>query len=115
MYMFPEFLYEAIIAAKRGSDTKRRAIVGAVARRRDGKLVQSRNGSVCSPHAPAHAEARLMRKAGNGSIVAVARVLKNGEPAMAKPCPRCMAILRSKGVVCVTYTTGPDSYEMIAL
>jgi cytidine deaminase len=83
----------------------RRFYVGAVAIRKDGAIVTARNELVEIPTYPGHAEARLMRKAGYGAIVFVARVLRNGDLALAKPCPRCQSVMRNHGVKKVYYTT----------
>lgn len=106
-----DMLMLAVDAARLDADRKRRAYVGAVGLRPDGAVVRSRNGSAVkvSPHA--HAEARLLRKCGAGSQVFVARVLKSGETAMARPCSRCRAALRARGITFVTYTTGQGSYR----
>src|SRR3972149_3862611 len=78
--------------------------MGAVAVRNDGAVVRSRNLLTRTPFAPAHAEARLMRKVDMGSVVYVARVLRSGGWGMAKPCPQCHALLKSKGVKKVFFT-----------
>lgn len=88
--------------------------VGAVAIRKDGTKVFSRNEGVKVPTPSAHAEARLMKKAGHGSTVYVARVIADGSPALARPCPRCMALLVSYKVKKVHYTTS-DGIETITL
>lgn len=96
------------------ADRKRKAFVGALAVRRDGVLVASRNGSSSntpSKSPTAHAEIRVLRKAGYGATLYVARLKRNGELAMAKPCPKCHAMLRSRGVEVVYYTTGLDTWE----
>jgi tRNA(Arg) A34 adenosine deaminase TadA len=111
----PALLELASEACEPGQDRLRRAFVGCVAVRGDGTVIRSRNGSAKRPTASCHAEARAMRKAGYGSDVYVARQLKNGQLAMAKPCGRCMAVLRSKGVKLVVYTTGSSTYEIVRL
>jgi tRNA(Arg) A34 adenosine deaminase TadA len=114
--MLPRLLDLAAEACEPTQDKVRRAYVGCVAvRASDGVVVRSRNGSAKRPTASCHAEARAMRKAGWGADVYVARQLKNGQLAMAKPCSRCMAVLRSKGVRLVVYTTGSSTYEIVRL
>lgn len=44
-----------------------------------------------------------------GAIIYVARVNKNDEPAMSKPCERCQKALKARGVKKVVYTI--DSME----
>jgi deoxycytidylate deaminase len=41
----------------------------------------------------------------NGAELFVARVLKNGNQAMAKPCETCVRFMRDVGIRTVTYTT----------
>lgn len=97
------------------TDTCRKAFIGAIAIRRDGTLVSARNGSTtkfnCNKTPSTHAEYRVLRKAGYGSTIYVAQVLRNGKIDMAKPCSRCMAMLRSKGVEMVYYTISPNDWE----
>lgn len=109
-------MYEIELAAKIATkrDDKRTFKIGAVAIRKDGAIVGARNEWVNIPAPSGHAEARLMRKAGYGSIVYVARVMANGTFGMAKPCDRCMAILMCRGVKCVYYTTY-DGIEKLML
>ena len=92
-------------------------LVGAAAIRADGAIVVSRNGNTLKPTHASHAESRLMKKAGHGSVVFVVRIRNdNGNTAMAKPCAKCQALLKSKGVVLVYYTSGPDkAYEIMKL
>lgn len=96
------------------TDKNRKAFIGAVSIRKDGTLVYSRNGG--NPHSQGrmpsvHAEARVLRKSGYGATVYVARVLRNGQFALAKPCGYCQAVLRARKVEMVYYTTGPNSWE----
>lgn len=93
------------------ADRYRKAFIGAVSVRKDGTLVYSRNGSSPAKMPSVHAESRVLRKSGYGATVYVARVLRNGEFAIAKPCGHCRAILRAHKVEMVYYTTGPDSWE----
>lgn len=56
-----------------------------------------------------HAEIAALRSVGgdgdvSGSVLYVARVLKNGEPAMSKPCPECREAIRKAGVKKIVYT-----------
>ncbi len=95
------------------ADRHRKAFVGAVAIRRDGVLVYSRNGLTIRPHGTypmAHAERRVLRKSGYGSSVYVARVNRDGTLALAKPCDRCMPALRAMGVVMVYYSINPNEW-----
>jgi deoxycytidylate deaminase len=55
-----------------------------------------------------HAEVAAVKAARNadlnGATIYVARVLKDGSPAMSKPCERCQAFLKSCGIKKVYYT-----------
>lgn len=90
------------------TDTHRKAFVGAVAIRRDGVIVSTRNAGIRNPleRCPAaHAEARICRnKSGVGSIIYVARIKRDGSLALAKPCDTCFAYLKSMGTEAVYYT-----------
>lgn len=56
-------------------------------------------------HAEIHA---LIRAKHQVTDVWVARVLKDGSPGLARPCPICRAAMRSAGVERVWYTTNAD-------
>jgi deoxycytidylate deaminase len=56
-------------------------------------------------HAEMEALIKAKQYAEHGTLV-VARVLKDGTPAMAKPCPRCRYLIKLAGVKEVFYTTG---------
>lgn len=98
-------------AARLDVDLTRRAYLGAVAFRPDGKMVSARNGSAIHVSPSCHAEARVLRKCGAGSRVYVARVLRDGTFANAMPCGRCRAAMRAKGITVVTYTVGPCEWR----
>lgn len=89
--------------------------VGALATRRDGAVVLTRNGPLQLPdqRQPAHAEHRLCRKLDAGATVYVARLNAKGDWAMARPCPTCHARLYAKGVRRVYYTISPNEYGRI--
>jgi len=100
----------AIRAAKPSCD-RRGFFVGAVAVRKDGAVVSTRNSPTRIPSHSAHAEVRLMRKAGMGSIVFVARVLRDGRWALAKPCLKCQSLLKNKKVKKVYFTVKDGEYD----
>lgn len=87
-------------------DPKRQFLLCSIGIRKDGAVVISRNErSVCRNPA-AHAEARLVRKLGfDAPMILVVRILKNGDLAMAKPCPDCERALRAYRVKKIFYTT----------
>lgn len=90
-----------------GPQNERTYHIGAVAIRKDGARVSSFNIPTKTPTPPAHAEARLLRKVDKGAVVYVARRLKDGRLACAKPCKHCEQALRNKKVSAV-YFTGED-------
>jgi tRNA(Arg) A34 adenosine deaminase TadA len=93
------------------ADPCRKAIIGAVAVRKDGVMVASRNGSAKDKCPSIHAEIRALRKSGFGATVYVSRIKRDGSLAMAKPCPYCMAALRARGVEMVYYTVSNTEWE----
>lgn len=64
-----------------------------------------------------HAEEDALRRCGNpkGATIYVARVGRNGKPALAKPCEHCEPMLRNAGVKRVIYTIGPKEYGVLRL
>jgi hypothetical protein len=95
----------ADVALSNDDNDKRNFWLGAVAIRRDGVIVQSRNGAVI---------ANSMKKAGYGPILYVARVRRKDRAlAMARPCDDCMRLLKFYGVVKCYYTISPYEYGII--
>lgn len=86
--------------------------LGCVALRKDGVFVTSTNMTISEHQTPsAHAEARVLRKAGRGAVVWIARVRKDKCTwALAKPCKKCRALLINYEVEKVIYTIGPNEY-----
>lgn len=109
-----ERLVEAGCFATRRRD-RRAYYVGAIGLRSDGALVRATNGPAERPFPAIHAEARLIQKLDVGATVWVARSLKNGHLALAKPCPDCERALRRRGVKKVIYSTGPQAFEVLNL
>jgi tRNA(Arg) A34 adenosine deaminase TadA len=94
-------------------DRKKNFLLGAVIKRKDGAIVVATNTNTQTPHPNAHAEVRVLRKADLGCTLYVARVLRTtGEWALAKPCVKCQALIRNRGVKRVYYTVGPDEYRV---
>lgn len=92
----------------------RRAYVGVIGVRADGKIVSSFNGCAGNRYAPAHAEARLSRKLDVGSIVYVARTRRdNGVISMARPCKNCYMVMKHRGVAKVIYTISENEWGVI--
>jgi len=97
-------------------DRHRKALIGCIVQRADGCLVSSRNGSTPSPCGKSptcHAERKAIRKSDYGATLYVARVTKNNEIAMAKPCASCLVALRSKRVKRVYYTINEKEYGVL--
>jgi len=100
------------------TDRHRKAFVGAVAIRSDGVIVSSRNGYIINPsdtYPSAHAEARVLRKAGYGCTLYVARVKRDGSLAMAKPCSTCHSMIKSRGVKSVYYSVSNTEWQGLVL
>jgi tRNA(Arg) A34 adenosine deaminase TadA len=85
-------------------------LLAAVIQRKDGAIVVSANSLSHLPTPSGHAEARAIRKADVGSTLYVARVTRDGEWAMSKPCKHCQALIRNRGIKKVYYTIGPGEY-----
>lgn len=100
--------------AKNSGGDLRRYRLGAVGVRADGAIVHSRNGSNSEPTPASHAEARLCSRLDRNAVVYVARVSRSGgEFANARPCPRCLAVLRAHQVRKAYYTISASEYGVI--
>ena len=104
----------AIGSSNRSVDN-RTFILGAVGLRNDGVIVSSRNVSALDYAPDHHAEARLVRKMTPNSTIWVARVLKNGTWAIAKPCSPCQTRLKAAGIKRVVYTIGHNEWGVLDL
>lgn len=64
-----------------------------------------------------HAEEDTLKRCGNpkGTVLYLARVGRNGKPAMARPCKDCEAMLRNSRVKKVIYTIGPHEFGTLYL
>lgn len=103
------------VSSRRSREDLRAHAIGAVAIRTDGTLVKARNGSDTCPNPAIHAEYRVMRKAGHGAVVYVARRRKDGRIGLAKPCSHCLCTLRNKGASKVYYTVSEQEFDCIHL
>jgi pyrimidine deaminase RibD-like protein len=63
----------------------------------------------CSVHAEEHA-LRQMRYEANGCVLYVARLLRTGHLALAKPCAACQTLIRQAGVKRVVYTISDNEW-----
>jgi tRNA(Arg) A34 adenosine deaminase TadA len=104
----------AEIAVSSG-DEARSFVLGAVAvRNRDGVIVRSTNGSAYFPYGPAHAEARVLKKAGKHAVIYVARVSRrDGKLTMSRPCSGCQELMKSLKVRKCFYTISENEYGII--
>jgi len=109
MCLTTRLLTQAASLAKANSEFKNYSIA-CIALRQDGVFVQSYNGSTKLPMPAAHAEAKVLKKAGRGAILFVARVTADGEWALSKPCKNCSSLIRSKLVERVYYTIAPGEF-----
>lgn len=92
------YLKVASEIARQGADD-RSFFLGCVGiRGSDGKMVVSFNGKTKKPERSVHAEYRVSRKLTPGSVIYVARIYKNGDLTLAKPCVSCIKALKHKGV-----------------
>lgn len=69
-------------------------------------------GGVPVEECSTHAEIAVLKRAKNvrGSTVYVARVLRNGQRGLARPCKRCQADLVAAGVRQAIWTINDNSY-----
>jgi tRNA(Arg) A34 adenosine deaminase TadA len=106
--MLPLLRLAAYYALK--GDPDRNFYLGCVIQRKDGAIIHSWNKKTEIPNPSTHAEARALQKADYKSTLYVARVTRDGGWAIAKPCTRCQARIRNKGIERVIYTIGPAEY-----
>lgn len=95
-------------------DLRRKHLFGAVAIRTDGAVVAAPNGTWLDIAPSQHAEARVLRKAGRGATLFVARVGRNGVIGAAHPCPKCCLLIRNKGVERVYFTINDSEIGILA-
>lgn len=84
--------------------------LGCVVKRRDGAVICSTNVNTQKPSPDAHAEARALRKTDKGATMWVARVNKDMSWTMARPCSRCQARIKNKGIKKVYYTISDNEW-----
>lgn len=96
------YLKIAAEAAKRGEP--RNFYLGCVGIRNDGAMVFSNNTKTQQPLIETHAEFKIAKRLTPESTLYVARILRNGSFAMAKPCKLCFRTLRARGVETIFYT-----------
>lgn len=107
-----KMLQRAVDLAATTKDQDKNFFLGCIGLRKDGVYVCSTNETIVTQKTPSsHAEARALRKCGQGSILWVARVLKDKVTwANAKPCMTCRALIINKMVDKIYYTIGPNEY-----
>ena len=102
------------LARGQGNPNNKHFMLSAVGKRYDGSLLISSNIRTAHPIHHAHAEHRLLRKAGYGATLWIARVDRNGNICIAKPCERCEALCKNMKVKRVFYSIsgiGEDVFE----
>lgn len=104
-----KYLDLAARIAKGGSED-RNYLIGCVGLRTDGAIVVAPNSWTKEPEPKAHAESRVLAKAGIGATIWVSRIVRTGEWANAKPCVKCQALIRNKKVKKVYFTSGPNEW-----
>jgi len=48
-----------------------------------------------------------------GSTIYVSRITKGGETALAKPCSKCMSLIKSVGIKRIIYTKNSEEYSIL--
>ncbi|MFA5758563.1 MAG: cytidine deaminase [Clostridia bacterium] len=94
---------------------RRKHKLGAIGIRTDGTIVKSNNLENRLPEPQAHAEARVVKKMGFGGVIYVARVLANGDYAIARPCKNCQGAMRLHGIRRCYYTIDNNSHGVMEL
>lgn len=111
--MYQMFCLAAEVAVS--IDDARHYLLGAVAiRNRDQVVVKAPNGPAYIKCSSAHAEARVLRKAGQEAILYVARVSKKtGFFTLGRPCEKCFSLMRNQNVKRCYYTISKTEYGII--
>jgi tRNA(Arg) A34 adenosine deaminase TadA len=97
-------LLNTLAAIALGNDDGREYLLSALVQRKDGAIVISYNAKTKEPTPSCHAEARALRKADAGATLYVARVTRDGQWAMSKPCKHCQAYIKNRRIKRVYYT-----------
>ena len=87
-------------------------LFSGVAVRQDGSITCGNNILTELPNPNAHAEKRILSKAGYGATLYLVRIKRDGTWAMAKPCRHCETFIKNMKVRKVVYTVGPNRYEV---
>ena len=107
------YLHRAGNAALRYRKDRRSYAVGALAIRADGASTSSRNEAATTPQRTAHAEYRVLRKAGLGAVLYVSRIRRDGSFGVARPCSSCMSVMHSHKVRRCYYSISDTVYGVI--
>jgi tRNA(Arg) A34 adenosine deaminase TadA len=94
-------------------EAKRQYRLGAVGVRNDGTTVVSNNVPHRTREKRAHAETRLVRKLDWGATVYVVRITSDGKLANSRPCIKCEAAMRLRGVKRCFYSINESEYGVI--
>jgi len=101
----------ADIEDESGGLLRKNYIFSAVSIRAGGSIVISKNILTMNPNPAAHAERRVLAKAGKGSTLYLVRITRNGDWALAKPCKHCAAFIKNMKVKKVEYSVRPGISE----
>lgn len=111
--MNPKKFFDIAAKVAKIQDNERNYRLGAVAMRKDGVLVASSNLPTPFKNPDCHAEHRVLRKAGHGATLFVARIDRAGGFRLAKPCPDCQNLCRHLKVKRVYYTIEGNTYGVM--
>lgn len=104
-----KYLDLAVRIAKGGAEN-RNYLIGCVGLRTDGAIVAAPNSWTKEPEHNAHAEFKTIKKSNKGTILYVARIDRNNNLAMAKPCIKCQTLIINKKIKRVYYTISNNEY-----
>lgn len=109
------YLKVASEIAKQG-ENERTFFIGCVGiRASDNALIYAYNGKVDKPNPEIHAEVRACKKLTPGSVLYIARILKSGEFALARPCKNCIRVLKNKSIKKVYFSINNFEFGQIDL
>lgn len=106
-----KYLDLAIRIAKGGTE-ERNYRIGCVGIRTDGAIVVAPNLLTKRPEHTAHSESRVLRKSDAGVTLYVARIHRDNNVALAKPCVKCQALIKNRRVRRVFYTISNSEYAV---
>lgn len=105
-----EKVAKATFSKIKNSIHRKKFIFGAVSVRHDGSITVSNNICTKTPNKNAHAEKRVLAKAGMGSVLYLVRLRRDGTWGSAKPCKHCQQLIKNKKVRKVVYSISENNY-----